>query len=298
MYKCSIIGFGNIAYGYDTSSSKPSKTHYSAFSNHPNCQIEKIFDPKSINIPNEYKTDNIEEVLNSDIVSVCSPSSLHFNHLEFLIKNKIPMIWLEKPPVTTIDEVKKTRELIKTASSKVLVNYTRRYSEQYSLLKNILIGDIKSIRLTYTRGFETNGSHLIDFLLFLLPDLKKYEVLYTSGSNEPNAILRYQDIYIHISNANVDYQCLDFEVTTKDKRISIMHGGSLSLTESVIENPSFPGFYQLDDSIQTSLHNSPGTVLDDVLLDLISTDSKHCISNLNSALDSVELLLKIVGKHE
>jgi len=299
MYKCSLIGFGNIAFGYDINSSDETKakTHYKAYLNHQKCEIDSIFDPYAKN-KNEFFTDDIDNCLSSDIVSICSNTENHFEHLKLCLKKNVPMIWLEKPILHSSEYLSELQELLASSKSVVTVNYTRRYSNAFKQLKFSLENqDLKAIRINYSKTLKTNGIHLLDCLLYLLPNFKDYQILYKSSGENPSAIIQVGQIEVQIQGCDLDYHNLDFEVTTDKSRYRIVHNGNITQYEKRVENPDFPGFYKLSDEIETTTNMSPGLLMDTILDDLIKSyeEKRDPISSIRSAIDTESLAQLILG---
>lgn len=55
-------------------------------------------------------------------------------------------------------------------NTRVLVGFQRRYMPAYQPLLNTDLGNLTGIEITYSRGFETNESHLMDLVLWVLGD--------------------------------------------------------------------------------------------------------------------------------
>ena len=89
------------------------------------------------------------------------------------------MVWLEKPPVLRVSEIDQLIGL--NNNTKILVNYQRRYSPIYLKLKTIYdnreLGECHQILINYSKSILENGSHLIDYIFFLLNDYKDYNTI-------------------------------------------------------------------------------------------------------------------------
>lgn len=97
-----IIGFGNMG-----------KLHYSKLIS-KGINIPIIVDSNIKNIDVDAQVyPNLEEVPsfeNIDFIFICTPTNTHFEILNKVISNKIP-IFLEKPAVRTLDEIEKLRKI-------------------------------------------------------------------------------------------------------------------------------------------------------------------------------------------
>ena len=118
LYKSALIGLGGIGWKYDgglKDNSRTPQTHAGAYQLHEKTNLVAGCSPEKNDresFAKNYKVDvfdNIEELLKKtkpDIVSICSPSNLHFQHVQKCIEAGVPMIWLEKPPVLGTEELK------------------------------------------------------------------------------------------------------------------------------------------------------------------------------------------------
>ena len=94
----------------------------------------KFFNPrykKSDTISND------KNLLNSDVIFICSPNHTHLNYIKSV--NKKSFIFCEKPPVNNINDLKK---LLKINLKKIYFNFNERFNLLTSLIKS---NSIKSL---------------------------------------------------------------------------------------------------------------------------------------------------------
>jgi predicted dehydrogenase len=179
MYKGLIIGCGNIGAMYDWNNEQV-LTHAKAYSKTEEIKVD-FFDLNNIHtsmVAKRYNGDvifDLDKALENnfyDLISICTPTSTHFNILSKALKKKVPVIICEKPISTNKGEIGLLTKLYNTSESKVIVNYFRSFQPSFLKLKNIIATILKSDEITnisirYQRGFINNCSHAFDLLQFL-----------------------------------------------------------------------------------------------------------------------------------
>jgi len=320
-YKAVLVGLGQVAltFGRDEHSDS-SLSHADSFRSNGSVDLIGGYSPLADDIQRFVKMTGLKgftdltEMLKEtkpDIVSICSPTSLHAEQTEICINKKIPMIWLEKPPVEKLQELIYL-EQIRTANetpTKILVNYFRRYHPAYNRLKKLIkekhYGNVRAVNLSYSRGLTANGLHMLDMIFYIFGD-KKYQILWsddlTDKSKNPSFILRLESgIPIYVTGTDTSYHNIDIVVTTEKGRYSIIHGGMTTKIEEKVEHELFPGYYRLIDVSNEKL--GPGGFqksFDYALSDLIDAFENESLpqSNLKTSFPSQELLEAIVSKQQ
>ncbi len=192
MYKALVIGCGKIGAGYDFDNEQI-LTHAKALSLNKKFSLT-VYDTDSelaAKIKKRYSSEAIEEInvdylSKFDCVSICSPTSTHYKYLSEAIDAKVKVIICEKPVSSNPEELPELVKMYNSGSSKIMVNYTRRFQPAYSELKNIITDLLKEEQLTnisirYQRGFINNCSHAADLIEFLTG--KKFELTNVSKNN-------------------------------------------------------------------------------------------------------------------
>lgn len=264
-YRAAIAGLGNIAWRFGgNAESEYSLTHASAYIRNSGTFLVGGCSPDegdraefgcAFNIPAVRTPEEMIDTLNPDIVSICSPSAFHFEQAAYCIDRNIPMIWLEKPPASSAEELDLLIEKVKNAGgrSNVLVNYQRRYDGNYRKLKEVYLrktlGECRLIQITYSMGLELNGSHILDILFFIVGDGARYEIEWVSSpdvSENPSFTLVFEyGVQVIVSGVDLPYHCIDISLVCDGGRVSILHGGMTPVVEKRIEHELFPGFYRL-----------------------------------------------------
>ena len=183
-FKAIIVGFGNIGYYYSLDKKrKKTWSHFEAFQKIKRIELVGIVETsakKRLFIKNNFpklKTyKSIDVVLNDkiniDIYSICTPTETHYEILKKLINNNIKLIICEKPLCSNIKDAKKLYSLSKKKKSIIVINHQRRFEKNYLIARNIIkkkiIGNIKFINACYTRKIFNIGTHLIDIIRMLV----------------------------------------------------------------------------------------------------------------------------------
>ncbi len=316
-YRAAIVGLGNIAWRFDhkIGSKENFLTHaYALIHNdrttlaggcspdeNDRCSFEKAF-----NIPSFSSFEKLIDRVEPDIVCICSPSKFHFEQAIYCLEHGVPMIWLEKPPACSVHELDRIIAKLdeQNARSTVLVNYQRRYSQRYRNLRGIYqekkLGECWRIQLTYARGLELNGSHIIDMLFYIVGDGTDFELEWVSicGDQEnPSFVLNLENkLEVMVSGISVPYHCLDISIACEFGRVSILHGGMTLVIEEKVEHELFPGFYRLkecEDKYQDS--GAMGNDMKNSLEDLISSyergkRTRSCLWSARSSQKIIELV--------
>ena len=319
MYKAALIGLGNIAWklGRDPVSGS-SLSHKGAFDHNHKIVLNAGYSPDDKEADSFAQScgitgySNLEQMLEQerpDIVSICSPHAFHAEQLMVCFNHQVPMVWLEKPVATSADEVRqleKLRSQMKRPSS-VLVNFHRRYVENYQKLKQLLQKEVYGhplvVEIHYSRGLVINGSHMIDMLVYLFPE-SKLELLWVEvnhKSDNPDFVVQLSNqLIVHVSGIDATFHNIDVIVTCQKARLSIEHGGMTVRVEEVRENELFAGYYRLFDKESDDLGVAGfNSAFDNALEDLIESyeQQRQPNSNLVTALRGQTLVEMVLNQN-
>jgi predicted dehydrogenase len=242
---------------------------------------------KAFKVPAYHGMEEMIDRLSPDIVSICSPATFHFEQTKICLKRGIRMIWLEKPPASSLSELDDLIELEKRGQgkSRVLVNYHRRYMECYRELQSVyrkeVLGKCRFIHVTYSKGLEANGSHMLDILFSLMGGDRPYSLKWVDAprsSENPSFGLSFEEgPGAIVSGIDLPYHCVDISLTCDQGRISILHGGMTIRLEEKVEHELFPGFYRLKESPSDLLGSGGfGFSMEEALKDLIDSFENGC----------------------
>ena len=194
--------------------------------------------------------------LEFDVISICSPTIFHIEHLEKALKFKPRLIFLEKPISSSLEETVSAVEKCESLGIKLAINYTRRWAPDVIRLRKELVsekwGEVRSVVCHYNKGLLNNGSHMIDLLKYLFGELQLVsvvDVIHDYWENDPtiSAVLKTKEnIYAYMNAANAsDYEYFELQIICSRGLIS-MHDGGLNWSyRNIIKNPNFIGYRSL-----------------------------------------------------
>lgn len=169
-----IIGLGNIAQGYDNTS-----THFSVLSkdrrfllvsaSDPRGQARKSFKKKSGGRVNLYR-DFVSMIKKEkpELAVVATPTDTHYEICKHLIRLGVKAILCEKPIAYSSREARGLLKLVKRNKVIFAVNYQRAFDKDYNrLIKKIkqkVWGDFLAAEVRYSKGIFNTGTHAINIL--------------------------------------------------------------------------------------------------------------------------------------
>ncbi len=128
-----------------------------------------------------------------DLLSICTPNPTHAEVLLAAIHAGVKTIWMEKPLASSSREARRILAAAERAQTRILLNYSRRFSRTYADLRQRLqrglIGPIVAVEGHYMRGLANNGSHLLDLCRFLFGEIAAVRGVDSLHETEPDASL-------------------------------------------------------------------------------------------------------------
>jgi predicted dehydrogenase len=234
---------------------------------------------------------SIEELFKSETiegVSICLPDQLHYGALMTLAEKPLKFIFLEKPAVRTLQEADEVRIRYGELSTRVLVNYTRRFLPQIRLVAAAARNGDYGAFLTgtgyYGKGLLHNGSHMVDLLHFLVGEVHevaKIDQTVDFYADDPSvsALLSIRgggQFYLrHISCQK--FELFELDLLFEKKRIRLCELGGLIEEYSVGENSIFKGYCTLNKDAEYATQHSRAIY--------------HAIANMRANLDRDEPLV-------
>jgi len=177
-----IIGFGRMG------------ERYSKVIKSLNYDVKFVCDVNEKNTDFPFFSDYTKAIENTPIdclvISTQGPS--HYEIMKFGILNNIKYIICEKPFTTSIKQADEIISLLKHSSTRLSVNYIRRFSKTYEDIWNLLfkencIGTPRSIIISSgAGGISTLGTHYVDLAIFLLNSKIKSVFAIPINKNLPN----------------------------------------------------------------------------------------------------------------
>ena len=266
IYKAGVVGLGNIGSVFKQLGQVNINNvlnHSQCYQLHPATELIGGVSPDKGDreiFSKTYSTNAYSElaemlcVEKPDIISICSPTSVHYEQVKQCVDSGVSMIWLEKPATCNLIELNEIIEKCTSANTTVLVNYQRRYTAIYNKLRSVYmekqLGNPLAINLTYSRGLEVNGSHIIDIAHYITGDMSSLSLIAMQSGAEidnPSFICRVRESNIPVIVTGIDapYHSIDISVSFEKGRFSILHGGMTAVWEDREEHKLYPGFYRL-----------------------------------------------------
>ena len=263
-----IIGCGNIAGGFDADrpdADAPPLTHAGAFSRHPGFRIDACVEPDGARrqafmqrwgVP--LGAASVQQLHGRfDVVSICSPTALHAEHLRAALALQPRLIFCEKPITPSVDESAALVAACRDAGVLLAVAHNRRWDPAVERLAAELDsgrwGRLRSVVGSYNKGVLNNGSHLIDLLQRLLGPLQLLAAgpaVADHGDDDPSvsALLRSeQGVPVHLVTGHAeDYALFELQLVTSRASITMEDGGQAWRVRERVPSAHFAGYHVLD----------------------------------------------------
>ena len=156
------------------------------------------FITKTYNVPFFSLNELLEK---SDVISICSKTSSHFNILKTVIANNKHVL-VEKPICENINEIHELKRLLKNSKSTLQVGFIERFNPAYLNLKsiNFIPKSIQCIRKTSLLDRNKNNSiihdlmiHDIDLINTIINSTPKSVKVIEKRKNKVNCIINFQN---------------------------------------------------------------------------------------------------------
>lgn len=267
-----IIGCGNIAGGFDAArdSALPALTHAGAFSRNPAFRLTACVEPDTEKraafmarwgiAQGAADVAQLPPGQSYDVVSICSPTAFHADHLVQAIALRPRLVFCEKP---VTPDVALTAALVhECAEAGILlaVNHTRRWAPDVVALRDDLRagkwGELRSIAGTYNKGLLNNGSHLIDLVQFLAGSVTPVSAsspVHDFWPDDPTvaALLDAQGVPFHMIPAHAgDYSVFELQLNMARGILVMENGGMAWRIRTSTPSPDFAGYRTLAPSFQ------------------------------------------------
>ena len=280
-FKVLLIGCGNIAGGYDML--QPDEAlplgHAKAFSQHGGFELSCCLEPKTAQrqafqslwqVPHGYVSwqDMPQDLGAFDVISICSPTSVHAQDIQAALALKPRLIFCEKP---VTQHVAQTQQAVTNcARQQVLlaVNHSRRWSPEVLQLKQQLVqgqwGAVRSVSTVYNKGMLNNGSHMMDLLLNLFGPMQITHVgqaVVDHFDTDPSvdACLQTVDgapIQLNVAHAQ-DYALFEMQIVTEKGVIAMEDGGARWRFRTAAPSAQLPGYNFLNHGEWVTPQGSP-----------------------------------------
>jgi predicted dehydrogenase len=210
-YRAGIIGTGGVAgmglYGIhdeeDLGKKKVEASHAGGYAAADSIELDAVadVDPENLNkfgdlweIPEDRRYESHTAMLEAedlDVVSVCTPSYLHADHVIDSAESAADpdVIWCEKPIASDVSEAEDMIDACDEADTELVVNHSFRFTEKLQQVRHLiqeenLLGDIHSVTVQYRMELMRNATHVLDTLVYLLDARAEQVDGYVNGENE------------------------------------------------------------------------------------------------------------------
>lgn len=264
-----VVGCGSIAGGYDIGPDEdcPPLTHAGAYARHGGFRLAGCVEPDEARrmafmhkwrIPSGWAT--LEDVPNGcrfDVVSLCSPTPLHADHVAGALELRPGLLFCEKPLTPQADASRACVQACRQAGVLMAVNHTRRWAPDVLELRARLhageLGIVRSAAGLYNKGVLNNGSHLVDLVHHLLGELEVAAAVAPvddgpAGDPSVSALLTAAggQVPVHLRTAHADdYAVFELELVTSRGLVTMEEGGFAWRERGVRDSPDFPGYRTL-----------------------------------------------------
>lgn len=212
-----------------------------------------------------------------DLLSVCAPPSEHLAILRLALEAGVKGVLLEKPVAPDLAAAREAVELVKGSSTRVAVNYTRRfppaYREAIDAIRDGSIGNIQQAYGIYTKGVVNNGSHMIDLLRAMLGEPEIVVAMSDDGAaNDSTVSARLgfaggAEAWMAAADGGA-FNVFDLDILGTEGRISFTDLGHSVQRWAVADTAEEFGFKQLGQPVQaepTELGDAIRYAIDDLI---------------------------------
>jgi hypothetical protein len=265
----SIVGLGNIAHGLEVEGSVFPQTHLNAFASFDCVTFNTCCDSnpkvlgeieKKFNFLNSCDgIDSLGDVSN-DLVVISVPNESHLSLVEAIVDKGCRFLIVEKPLLTSCEQIHRMENIITTASFPIIINYTRYWDSQLHNIRSLLNEDLRSlrsIRFSHSSTFENYGGHFWHFLRSVF-DIEDF---WLASATQIIVVINKAKFQIDIQNVGVRETTSFFEIdfVYEHEILSLTQGGRLWTKRCLIESNIHSGysyfssaekmFYGYDDSM-------------------------------------------------
>lgn len=257
MYRAVIIGAGKIGSEFDTPYSDIILTHAHALSNHPEIMLDGFYDidyEKAVHAAEIWGGQAYPEISDAlccaDIVVCCVPDQFHGKVLKEIAAYMPQLVIAEKPLAVSMKEVEEIRRLYQ-GRIPLMVNYSRRYIKEFDDLRKNLKEFGRFLRGVgyYGKGILHNGSHMIDFIQYLLGNIEALEevtekILDFKGDPSVDVSMRIgQGVFSMIAIDSRVVTVFEIELFFEKARVRILEGGKKIEYYEVKESSVYKDYY-------------------------------------------------------
>jgi len=265
LYRAIVIGCGQIGSSFANSTHIPGvHSHAQAYHKHPRVNLVGVADTNTEKLNPALRLWNVEggsnaialcRQLKPDIVSICTPNETHFPIAYNLLQESPPRIlFIEKPIALASSQAAQLLELAKEQNCAIAVNYSRRFSPTFRLLKQEIDegkhGQPLLARILYGKGLLHNGSHALDLVRFWFGEPIEYQGVPAAWGPEGDET--YNVDLLLANNCRVRLEAFDERVASvfemdflaTKTRVQFWFGGHEWKLWEVQASPFYSGYYE------------------------------------------------------
>ena len=262
-YKALLLGCGNIGALYDFKKDGV-RTHAKAFSLSNKFETT-VYDKNSQlaqTVADHYGFGCIHTVKpeifrDFDAVVISTPTPTHAEYLLQLLEANVQVILCEKPVAGSLNELDMIRLAKTRSSSRVLVNYFRRFHPVYEQLKQYLQEidqPLTNIQITYQRGFLNNATHALDLLHFLfgpadLGEIQPGALAFDEFEKDPTASLtaKFRNVPLALQGLqHVKHSFFEVKFWFESLMVTLEKNGEKISVYHAPQNPELPFYLPLE----------------------------------------------------
>lgn len=264
--RAGIVGCGRIASSFDNDPKRNYvATHAGAYRKVLGVDLVAAcdLDParlqefgKRWNVQNLYNDfDQMLEVENLDLVSVCTWPGSHYLLCEKAIRKGIRGIFCEKPITHRLSDADELVKLVQKNKLTFAVNHSRRWDADHLKVRDFLksgkIGQIHHVNAYYTAGISNTGTHLFDLLRVFLGEAEWIQMCPAPVFGDKDLSMSGQ---VYFQNGTLvtlcgldvkDYLIFEIDFYGSKGRLRITHSGFGVETWKVAPSPFFSGYQEL-----------------------------------------------------
>ena len=276
LHRALIVGCGNIAGGFDLSRTKTQLplTHAGAYIKHGAFEIRACIDPDADRLYDfsqrwnvSLKARDFAELKANpgdfDVISICSPTTLHEFHLVEALRLKPKVIFCEKPLTSEASSCARLVASCREQGVTLAVNFSRNWDPSVEeLVHDIRLGrwgSVRSVVAHYNKGISNNGSHMLELLYRLIGPLDLLETtnpVYDYWPDDPTVGVLLTglngevSIFLNPSDAR-DYAFFELELVCELGVIRMQSGGLVWQARDVTDSEQFVGYKGLNPEKKT-----------------------------------------------
>ena len=272
MHQVLIIGCGNIAGGFDAdrAADAPPFTHAGAFAQHPGFEVTACVDPDGAQRTAFQARWHVGAgaasvaALDAEpgrfaVVSICSPTRLHAEHIDAALALRPRLIFCEKPVASTSDETRALADRCAGAGVLLAVNYTRRWAPDVvrlaAELRDGAWGAVRSASGVYTKGVVHNGGHMADLLHLLLGELDFVAAgapvfdFWDEDPSVPALLAGRAGVPVTLATGHAgDYALFELTLVTERGTLAMLDGGRRWAIRRAGDSDTFAGYRSLGET--------------------------------------------------